>query len=241
MMNVVGNPTGLPKVFNAQDANKQTVMLITLAVDRDFKSKDGTYGVDYIQFKAFPRSNAEGSFIWNTVENSLGNKRKIAIKASRQQNIYDDKNNEKVYEEINRVDNINLTGSLNSIELTGRLSRDAQFFSKNVVIVSLAVNRNYVAKGESQPKVDYIQAKIFTRSENQKNTFEKHLKQGELISVQGNVQSSKYTDKNGQVQYSEEVIVDNVNMFLAKSPNKQDAPAQNESPAHSAPSTNPFA
>lgn len=238
MLNVVGNPVGAPKVFNVQDDNKQTVMFLTLAVDRDFKDKNGEYGVDYIQFRAFPRSKAEGSFIWNTITRAQENKRKIAIEASRQQNIYE-KNGETMYEEINRVDNINLTGSMNSIQITGRLSRNVQFFSDNVAVVTVAQERGYTPKGASKPDVDHLQVKLFTRSAKQAETFKKHLNKGELVSLSGNIQSSKYTDKNGQVQYAEEIIADHINPFLAKSPNaeastqapaEQPAPATNENP-----------
>lgn len=242
---LVGNPVGAPKVFNADNENKQTVMLVTLAMDRDYKEKDGSYGVDYVQLRAFPRSNAHGSFIWNTITNALDKKRKVSITSTRQQNVYE-KDGETVYEYINRIDDINLTGSANSVQGVGRLSRDAQFFD-NVAIVTLAVERDYIAKGDKQPKVDHLQAKLFLRSDSQTATMKKHLLKGALVEITGALRSSKYTDKAGEEVFSEDIIIDHINPFLAGKPKasanvepaQEAAPASNEAPVASA-NANPF-
>lgn len=238
---LVGNPVGEPKVFNAQDENKQTVVLVTLAMDRDYQEKDGTYGVDYVQLRAFPRSDKHGSFIWNTITNALEKKRKVAVKATRQQNVYV-KDGETVYEDINRIDDINLTGSANSVQAVGRLSRDAQFF-KDVAIVTLAVERDYIAKGDKQPKVDHLQAKLFLRSDKQTETMKKHLLKGALVEITGAIRSSKYTNKENVEVFSEDVIIDHINPFLAGKPGKasatQEAPAKEEASA-TASNANPF-
>lgn len=240
-INLVGNPTGLPKVFNADDPNKQTVMLLTLAIDRNFKSKDGEYGVDYVQVRAFPRSDKHGSFIWETVEKAIEQKRKIAVEATRQQNIYE-KDGETVYEYTNRLENLHLTGSLNTVQAVGRLSRDAQFFD-NVALVTLAVEQDYIKKGEKQPGVDHIQAKLFLRSENQTATMKKHLVKGALAEISGAVRSSSY-EKDGKTVYAEEIVIDRINPFLAGKP-KASAGAQEEvaqeAPVEMSASTNPFA
>lgn len=241
---LVGNPVGAPKVFNQEDKNKQTVMLVTLAMDRDYAEKDGTYGVDYVQLRAFPRSDKHGSFIWNTITNALDKKRKVAVKATRQQNVYE-KDGETVYEDINRIDDINLTGSANSVQGVGRLSRDAQFFNNNgteVAIVTLAVERDYIAKGDKQPKVDHLQAKLFIRSDKQLETMKKHLAKGTLVEIAGSIRSSKYTDKNNVEVFSEDIIIDHINPFLAGKPKAVEASAQeNVAPAQApAANANPF-
>ena len=242
-LNLVGNPVGLPKVFNQDDANKQTVMLITVAVDRNFKSKDSDeYGVDYVQVRAFPRSDKHGSFIWNTIKNALDRKQKVAMTATRQQNVYE-KNGETVYEYTNRLEDLNLTGALNTVTAIGRLSRDAQFFD-NVALVTLAVEQDYIKKGESAPAVDHIQAKLFLRSEAQTGTMKKHLVKGALAEINGAVRSSVY-EKDGENNYAEEIVIDRINPFLAGKPKAAQADVQAsapvEAPAQADPSANPFA
>lgn len=229
-INLVGNPAGLPKVFNAQDENKQTVMLIDVAIDRPFKDAKGNYGTDFVQVRAFPRSNDQGSYYWNTVQKAIESKSKIAVVASRQQNIYE-KDGETVYEETNRLEDLNVSGGLNTVNAVGRLSRDAQFFD-NVALVTLAVEQDYIRKGETQPGVDHVQSKLFLRSDKQKETMTKHLKKGRLVSIDGALRSSTYEDKNGQTVYAEEIVIDSINPFLAKAP---DAVAEEPVAVESAP------
>lgn len=245
-INLVGNPTGLPKVFNAEDANKQTVMIFTVATDQNFKGKDGKYGVDYTQIKAFPRSDAHGSYIWDTIEKAIERKEKVALTASRQPNNYANAAGEMQYEDVNRLDQLNLTGSLNTVTAVGRLGSDAKFFkneSGEVAVITIATERDYIAQGKSQPDVDYVQAKLFMRSEKQAETMKKHLLKGVLVDVTGTVRSSNYTNAKGEKVYSEEIIIDHINPFLAAKPGKaaapvaEAAPAVNEAPAANA---NPF-
>lgn len=238
-LNLVGNITRQPKVFNAEDANKQTVMLIDLAIDRPFKDAKGEYGTDFIQVRAFPRSKEQGSYFWKTIDNAIKNKQKVAIEASRQQNIYT-KDGETVYEEINRLDDLHVTGGLNTVSMVGRLSRDAQLFD-NVALVTVAVEQDYIKQGETQPGVDHIQTKLFLRSDKQKATMTKHLKKGRLVAIEGALRSSSYEGKDGKMVYAEEVVVDSINPFLAAAPatgEQAEAPAENA--AAPAANENPF-
>lgn len=239
---LVGNPTSLPEVFNQGDTNKQTVMIVKLAVDRNYKSKaTNEYGTDYIQVRAFPVSDQQGSFIWNTVQKAIDSKHKVSIEATRQQNIYE-KNGETIYDEVNRLDEIHVTGAANTVSAVGRLSRDVHFYNDKVATVTVAVERDYIAKGKSQPDVDHIEVKLFVASDKQSDMYKKHLSKGTLVSVTGALRSSSFVDANGKTVYKEEIEANNINPFLASKPKAADsktAPVASAAPAKN--NSNPFA
>ena len=58
----------------------------------------------------------------------------------------------------------------------------------------------------------------------------KYFKKGNLIGIQGSIQTRKYTDKNGNNRTAFEVVADNIQFVESK---RDSAPAGNSEPAQS--------
>lgn len=111
----------------------------------------------------------------------------------------------------------------NLVVLTGRLTADAELkhTGNNIPVTAfnLAVERRYQKDRERQ--TDFINCVAW------RNTAEfisKHFTKGDPITVQGEIQTRKYTDKNGNNRIAVEVIVNDARFVPAKSNNN--APAE---------------
>jgi single-strand DNA-binding protein len=97
---------------------------------------------------------------------------------------------------------------LNKSILMGRLTADAETKTfdekKRVTNFTLAVDRDYVGSDNNRP-TDFIQIVAWNLPE---KFISKYLKKGELVSVEGRLQSRKYEKE--EVHYITEVYVDNV-------------------------------
>lgn len=99
---------------------------------------------------------------------------------------------------------------LNNVDLMGRLVRDPetrylQNSNNSVTKFTLAVEKNYKAGDEWQTKTSFINCVAWN------NTGEfvaKHFRQGNMICVNGSIETGSYTNKDGQKVYTTEVIVD---------------------------------
>ena len=104
-----------------------------------------------------------------------------------------------------------MSGSLNKVILIGNLGRDpevrtAQDGSK-MVTISLATSENWKDKmtGERKDRTEWHRVIIF--NERLSEVAERYLKKGSKIYVEGQLQTRKWTDNNGQERYSTEVIL----------------------------------
>ncbi|MEA4846098.1 MAG: single-stranded DNA-binding protein [Clostridiaceae bacterium] len=97
---------------------------------------------------------------------------------------------------------------LNKSILMGRLTADAEtkIFDekKRVSNFTMAVDRDYLNNDNSRP-ADFIQIVAWNLPE---KFISKYLKKGELVSVEGRLQSRKY--EKGEIHYITEVYADNV-------------------------------
>ena len=97
---------------------------------------------------------------------------------------------------------------MNKVVLMGRLTRDPEVRytqgSEPMAIAnySLAVDRRF--KRDGQPEVDFFKCVAFQRDG---EFAEAYLKKGMKISVVGELQNGQYTDKDGVVRYTTDVIV----------------------------------
>ena len=95
---------------------------------------------------------------------------------------------------------------LNSVALTGRLTKDPELVvtQSNVKLcnITLAVNRPKNKNGEQQ--ADFIRCIVFNA---QAENLVKYQRKGSLIAVDGRIQTSSYDDKNGNRQFSTEIVV----------------------------------
>ena len=105
---------------------------------------------------------------------------------------------------------------LNTVVLMGRLTADPELrhTSNNIAVTSftLAVNRSY-AKTGTERATDFIDIVAW------RNTAEfisKYFSKGQLMAVQGSIQTRTYQDKDGNKRKAFEVIADNVHFAEPK-------------------------
>lgn len=111
---------------------------------------------------------------------------------------------------------------MNKTILLGRLTKapEIRMSSANndmlIANFTLAVNRNYVKKGEER-QTDFIHIVAFSKLA---EFSEKYLKQGLQICLCGRLQTRNYEDKNGIKRYVTEVIAEQID--FADSLKKED-------------------
>lgn len=105
---------------------------------------------------------------------------------------------------------------MNKIILMGRLTRDPEirYGGENgtqIARFSLAVNRRY--KREGEPEADFFNCTAFNKTA---EIVEKYLYRGSKILVTGHMQNNNYTNRNGEMVYSMQVIVSEIEFAESK-------------------------
>ena len=107
---------------------------------------------------------------------------------------------------------------MNSVILTGRLTRDAELRQVNngndVVKFTLAVDR--YNSSTKQHDADFINCVAFKSTGNYINNY---TKKGDMVAVTGNIKTGSYTNKNGDKVYTTDVIVNTVEKLSSKKSN----------------------
>ena len=103
----------------------------------------------------------------------------------------------------------------NLVVLTGRLTADPELKTTpngvSVTSFTLAVNRNYKA-GEEQ-ETDFINIVAWRGTA---EFISKYFNKGSLIGIEGQIQTRKYQDKNGNNRTAFEVVVNNAHFVESK-------------------------
>jgi len=111
-----------------------------------------------------------------------------------------------------------MAGSLNKVLLIGRLGNDREVKQmsngKNVARLSIATSETWKDKntGEKKEKTEWHRVVIF--NEGLVNVVQQYLKKGAQVYIEGQIQTTKYTDNNGQEKYSTQVILQGYNSTL---------------------------
>lgn len=128
----------------------------------------------------------------------------------------------------------------NLVVLTGRLTADPELKTTQsgipVTTFSIAVNRNYRAGEEQQ--TDFINIVAWRQ---RAEFITKYFKKGNLIGIEGSIQTRKYQDKNGNNRTAFEVVVNNAQFVESKRDSAGVAPAANEPAAFSNADVSDFA
>lgn len=99
---------------------------------------------------------------------------------------------------------------LNNVSLMGRLVADPELrHTTNDIAVSsftLAVNRNYVKSG-TERQTDFIDIVVWRSTA---EFVSKYFHKGQLVAVQGSIQTRLYQDKDGNKRKAFEIVADNV-------------------------------
>jgi single-strand DNA-binding protein len=111
-----------------------------------------------------------------------------------------------------------MTGSLNKVLLIGRLGNDPEIKQmqngKSVARLSVATSESWKDKntGERKEKTEWHRVVIF--NEGLVDVVQKYLKKGAQVYIEGQLNTNKYTDSNGQEKYSTQVVLQGYNSSL---------------------------
>nr|WP_305119656.1 MULTISPECIES: single-stranded DNA-binding protein [unclassified Ruminococcus] len=120
---------------------------------------------------------------------------------------------------------------MNKVILMGRLTTDPELKTTpngtSVTSFSLAVDRNYVKQGEER-KTDFINIVAWRQ---RAEFICKYFTKGQLIALEGSIETRSYVDKNGNNRTAFEVVVDNA-YFTGDKRNSQQGGYQQYQPAY---------
>ena len=104
-----------------------------------------------------------------------------------------------------------MAGSLNKVLLIGRLGNDPEIKQmqngKSVARLSVATSESWKDKstGDKKEKTEWHRVVIF--NEGLVGVVQKYLKKGAQVYIEGQLNTNKYTDSNGQEKYSTQIVL----------------------------------
>ena len=104
-----------------------------------------------------------------------------------------------------------MAGSVNKVILVGNLGRDPEIRTTNdgtkVANLSLATSENWRDRntGERRERTEWHRVVIF--NDRLVDVVEKYLNKGSKIYIEGQLQTRKWTDRDGQERYTTEVVL----------------------------------
>ncbi len=105
---------------------------------------------------------------------------------------------------------------VNNVVLVGRITRDPELrhsaSGSAVCSFSLAINRNFKNQA-GEYEADFVNCVAFNQTA---NLMEQYVNKGQLISVQGRLQSRSYDDNTGRKVYVTEVVCNTVSFLESK-------------------------
>lgn len=120
---------------------------------------------------------------------------------------------------------------INNVVIMGRLTFEPELRATPsgvaVVRIQIAVDRQYQAKGEER-KADFIDITAWRQTA---DFISRYFHKGDMIAVEGSIQTENFTDKGGKKRKSVTVVANNVSFCGSK------AKSDTNNPAFSQPST----
>ena len=119
--------------------------------------------------------------------------------------------------------------SLNKVQLIGNLGRDPEVRhtqdGKPIVNLSLATSETWKDRntGERKERSEWHRVVIF--NEGLAKVAEQYLRKGSTVYIEGQLQTRKWTDKDGTEKYSTEIILQNYRGELVMLGGKRDGDA----------------
>ena len=104
-----------------------------------------------------------------------------------------------------------MAGSINKVIIVGNLGRDPEIRSMQdggkIVQLSIATSESWKDKnsGERREKTEWHRVVIF--NENLGRTAEQYLRKGATVYIEGQLQTRKWTDQQGQEKYTTEIVL----------------------------------
>jgi single-strand DNA-binding protein len=104
-----------------------------------------------------------------------------------------------------------MAGSVNKVILVGNLGKDPDVRRTNagdaVVNLSVATSENWRDKGTGERKERTEWHRVVIFNENLAKVAEQYLRKGSKVYLEGQLQTRKWTDKDGAERYSTEVVL----------------------------------
>ena len=137
-----------------------------------------------------------------------------------------------------------MAGSVNKVILVGNLGQDPEVVSLNdgnkIVKLSVATSERWKDRnsGEQRERTEWHRVVIF--NENLGRIAEQYLRKGSSVYLEGQVQTRKWQDQNGQDRYTTEIVGSEMQMLgsrtggsdsfdqSAPAPQPQQRPQQNQ-------------
>jgi single-strand DNA-binding protein len=104
-----------------------------------------------------------------------------------------------------------MAGSVNKVILVGNLGRDPEIRSMQsgdkVASFSIATSENWKDKttGERKEKTEWHRISVFNQG--LVKVIENYVKKGSKVYIEGQLETRKWTDKDGQEKYTTEVVL----------------------------------
>ncbi|MFA7417732.1 MAG: single-stranded DNA-binding protein [Acholeplasma sp.] len=115
---------------------------------------------------------------------------------------------------------------INRVVLVGRITKDVDHrvtqSGVSVVSFSLAVNRNFTA-ANGEREADFVNCVTWRASA---DFMRNYVKKGNLLGVDGRIQTRNYEDSEGRTVYVTEVVADSVQLLESRSSNQSDNAGQ---------------
>lgn len=121
---------------------------------------------------------------------------------------------------------------LNHVVIMGRMVRDPELRQldngTSVTSFSVAVERNYVDKTTNERQADFLNVVAWRQTA---DFVCKYFRQGDMIALEGSLQSRKYTDKDGNNRIAIEIVASNVSFCGGKNGGNANTATTNDAPA----------
>ncbi len=104
-----------------------------------------------------------------------------------------------------------MAGSVNKVILVGNLGRDPEIRSfqngGRVASFSIATSESWKDKASGEKKERTEWHRISVMNDNLVTVCERYLKKGAKVYIEGQLETRKWTDKDGQEKYTTEVVL----------------------------------
>lgn len=121
---------------------------------------------------------------------------------------------------------------LNHVTIMGRMVRDPELRQldngTSVTSFSVAVDRNYVDKTTNERQADFLNVVAWRQTA---DFVCKYFHQGDMIALEGSLQSRKYTDKDNNNRTAIEIVASNISFCGSKNSGNANAATTNDAPA----------
>lgn len=120
-----------------------------------------------------------------------------------------------------------MSGSLNKVTLIGNCGKDPEIRAtqdgKEIGNITLATSESWKdkASGEKKERTEWHRIVVF--NPNLVNVLKNYVKKGQKLYIEGQLQTRKWTDKDGIEKYSTEIVLQNFGGTLLMLGGKKDS------------------